>query len=118
MRQRNVLLLNILGRLVYLAGTSMIIWLVGGGSVFSRSSVGIAYLMLWNIWWIVTFLGRQKGVVTPYDRRQKWLVILSGMISVPFIIVVPPWEYAHFSGPIPRAGLTAWLWLDVKIMFC
>jgi len=109
MDKRLVLPLNILGRLVYLAGTSMVIWLAGGGTAFSRSPVGITYLVLWNIWWIATFLGRRKGAATPHDRPQKWLVILSGSISVPFLIVVPPWEFAHFSGPIPRAGVTAWI---------
>jgi len=111
MLQRTVFLLNVLGRLVYLAGTSMIIWLAGGGVVFSRSSVGITYLILWNIWWMVTFIGRRKGVETQHDQSHKWLVILSGWISVPFLIIVPPLESAHFSGPVPRAGSAAWIGL-------
>lgn len=111
MDKRLLLLLNILGRLVYLAGTSLAIWLIGGGAAFGHSSIGLSYLILWNVWWIVTFLGRQRGVKTPYDKKQNVLVILSGSLSVPFLIIIPPWEFAHFSGPVPRAGLTAWIGL-------
>ncbi len=111
MQGRSVFWLNILGRLVYLAGTSLIIVLAGGGAKFYRSPLGAAYLCLWNIWWIITFLGRQRGEETPFDKGQKWLVILSGSVSVPFLIIVPPWEYACFSGPLPRAGTAAWIGL-------
>jgi protein-S-isoprenylcysteine O-methyltransferase Ste14 len=109
MDKRLALPFNILGRLIYLAVTSLIIWMIGGGVSFCRSPVGMTYLILWNIWWIVTFLGRRKGDETPHDMSQKWLVILSGVISVPFLILVPPWEFASFPGPIPRAGITAWI---------
>ncbi len=111
MHQRWVLFLNILGRLTYLAGTSLVIWLIGGGMAFGRSSIGLTYLLLWNVWWLVTFLGRRRGEKTPYDRKQKLWVALTGLLSVPFLIIVPPWEFAHLTGPIPRAGLTAWIGL-------
>ena len=62
-------------------------------------------------WYRRPFLGRQKGDETPHDKGQKWLVILTGLISVPFLILVPPWEFASFSGPIPRAGILAWIGL-------
>lgn len=102
---------NILGRLIYLAGTSLTIYFVGGGSSFVRKPVGMIYLILWNIWWIITFLGRQRGQETKYEQGQKWLVIISGLLSVPYLIVVPVWEYAHFAGPLPREGLMSWLGL-------
>jgi len=62
-------------------------------------------------WYRRPFLGRQKGDETPHDKGQKWPVILTGLISVPFLILVPPWEFASFSGPIPRAGILAWIGL-------
>jgi protein-S-isoprenylcysteine O-methyltransferase Ste14 len=111
MNPRWLWLMSILGRLVYLAGTSLAIWLIGGGVSFGSSSIGPAYLILWNVWWLVTFMGRQRGIKTPYDHKQRIWVILSGSLSVPFLIIVPPWEFSSFSGPIPRAGLTAWIGL-------
>jgi protein-S-isoprenylcysteine O-methyltransferase Ste14 len=111
MDKRLLLVLNILGRLIYLAGTSYVIWLCGGGEPFGRSSVGLVYLILWNAWWIVTFLGRQRGNPTDFDKKQKLPVILSGLLSVPALIIVPSWEFATFSGPIPRAGSSAWIGL-------
>ena len=30
---------------------------------------------------------------------------------MPFLILVPPWEFASFSGPILRAGIMAWIGL-------
>ena len=62
-------------------------------------------------WYRRLFLVRQKGDETPHDKGQKWLVILTGSISVPFLILVPPWEFASFSGPILRAGIMAWIGL-------
>lgn len=98
----------ILGRLIFLAGTVFVICLVGGGSSFLKELVGLTYLILWVIWWTLTFIGRRSGETTKYDRSQQWLVILVSALSVPFLIVVPAWEYAHFLGPIPRNGLLAW----------
>lgn len=70
-------------------------------------------MALWNVWWTVTFIGRKKGQKSAYDQGQKWLVILSGSLSIPFMIAVPAWEYTHFTGPIPRNGFVAWTGLIV-----
>lgn len=111
MKKNLELFLNITGRLIYLAGTSLAIFFAGGGQSFIRKPVGIIYLTLWNIWWMVTFLGRQRGRQTQYDLGKNWLVILSGFISVPFLILVPAWEYAGFTGPLPRDSLLSWIGL-------
>jgi steroid 5-alpha reductase family enzyme len=110
------LILDIAGRLVYLAGTGLAIYWLGGGASFGLQSVGVTYLVLWTLWWTVTFLGRQRGESSPYDEPQKWLVIISGIISVPYLIAVPPWEYAHFSGPLPRDGTLAWVGLALFLL--
>lgn len=75
---------------------------------FIRRPVGTLYLALWVVWWLVTALGRRRGVPSAYDRRQRMMVIAYSLVSVPLLIVAPPWEYAHFTGPIPRDGLLAW----------
>ncbi len=113
MKKNLQVLFDILGRLVFLAGTSMAIFFSGGGLGFVQKRVGIIYLILWNIWWAVTFLGRQRGRQTKYDPGRNWFVILSGIISVPFLILIPPLEYAGFTGPIPRDSVLSWIGLTI-----
>lgn len=38
-------------------------------------------------------------------------VIAYSLVSAPLLIVAPPWEYAHFTGPFPRDGPVAWIGL-------
>ncbi len=38
---------------------------------------------------------------------------LSAFVYVPVLVLVPPWEYVSFEGPIPRDGLAAWAGLVV-----
>jgi len=89
---------------------SAIVVLLGGGVAFIRQPVGALYLILWIVWGLVTALGRQRGVVSIHDKSQRIFTGLGGPIMIA-IIVVAPWEYANFSGPIPRDGLLAWLGL-------
>jgi len=98
----------LIGRLVFIAASSVIVVVAGGGVAFMRRPVGTLYLALWVIWWMVTTLGRQIGAPSAYDKTQRVMVIASGLVSVPLLIVAPPWEYAHFAGPIPRDGPLAW----------
>lgn len=108
MKQRMKLFLDILGRLIYIIATSMVILLAGGGTDFINKSVGACYLILWILWWTVTFIGRRKGEDTVYNKSQKMLVVISGIISVPFLIYIPVWEYSHFQGPLPRDSVLSW----------
>jgi len=39
------------------------------------------------------------------------LVYLAGIVYVPTLIIIPPWEYVTFSEPIPRDGPLAWFGL-------
>jgi len=96
--------------LVLMVAFSAIVVLLGGGVAFIRQPVGALYLILWIVWGLVTALGRQRGVVSIYDKSQRIFTGLGGPIMIA-IIVVAPWEYANFSGPIPRDGLLAWLGL-------
>ena len=87
------------GRLVFIALSSLAVVMAGGGMAFLRRPVGAIYLMLWVLWWAVTFLGRRRGARSEYDRTQRVLVTVSGFLSVPTLILAPSWEYARFSGP-------------------
>jgi protein-S-isoprenylcysteine O-methyltransferase Ste14 len=102
---------------VRLAGLSIFIVLccvlivaVGGDMTFLRRPVGAAYLALWVGWWLLIAVGRQRGVPSAYDRSQR-LILALGIVALVGLILVPPWDYAHFSGPIPRNGPLAWIGL-------
>lgn len=106
--QARKLISAILGRLVYIVATSMVILLAGGGPAFLNKPIGACYLILWILWWTVTFIGRRKGEDTIYNKGQKMLVIISDIISIPFLIYIPVWEYSNFQGPLPRDGILSW----------
>ncbi len=101
-------ILKVSGRVVYLVLTSLTIIVAGKGNVFLGDPIGITYLVLWNLWWTVTFLGRRQGSETRYDKRQRALVLALSLISVPWLIIAPPWEYSNFDGPIARDGILSY----------
>lgn len=105
----------LIGRFVFIAASSVIVVMAGGGVAFIHRSVGMIYLALWVVWWLVTALGRQRGVPSAYDQKQGAIVMALSVLIVPVLIVVPPWEYAHFAGPIPRDGPLAWAGLTLFV---
>src|SRR3990170_2469318 len=100
-----------LGRIVFVAVSSVIVAIAGGGAAFIQRPVGVVYLTLWVIWWIATMLGRKSGIPSAYDRSQRVVVIALSILAVPVLAMAPSWEYAHFSGPIPRDAPLAWIGL-------
>ncbi|MBU0686844.1 MAG: isoprenylcysteine carboxylmethyltransferase family protein [Candidatus Margulisbacteria bacterium] len=86
----------------------IIIYFAGGGISFILKSLGVLYLYTWAIWFLVIISYRAKGSPSKYHRQQTLILTLSSMIMVPFIII-PPWEFSQFSGPIPRDGYAAWI---------
>lgn len=103
---------RLVGLLFFALACCVVIVLVGGGWVFVRRPVGVSYLTLWSLWWLLIAIGRQRGVPSTYDRSQR-LILALGIVALVGLIVLPPWEYAHLSGPIPRDGPLAWLGLGV-----
>lgn len=101
-----------MGLLVFAAICDALIIVAGGGISFLRCPVGIAYLVLWSVWWVAIALGRQRGVASRHDRGQRGILIL-GIVALGGLIVGPPWEYTHGSGPLPRDGLLAWVGLGL-----
>ncbi len=109
MRSLSTIAVKLIAWLVSMVAFSAIVVLLGGGVAFLRQPVGALYLALWIVWGLVTALGRQRGVVSTYDKSQRIFTGLGGPIMIA-IIVVAPWEYANFNGPIPVTG--CWLGLD------
>ncbi len=85
--------------------------LAGGGYEFLSRPVGALCLVLWITYWLAQAT-RPRGVPSEYDRKQR-RVYLSAIFYVPVLILVPPWEYVSFGGPIPRDGPLAWFGLGL-----
>ena len=98
------------GLLFFVLLCCAVIVLAGGGWTFLERPVGAIYLALWIAWWLLLSAGRQRGIASGHDRSQRPIVAL-GIVALVGLIVLPPWEYAHFSGPIPRDGALAWIGL-------
>jgi protein-S-isoprenylcysteine O-methyltransferase Ste14 len=98
------------GLSVFIVLCCVLIFAAGGGITFLRRPVGAAYLALWVVWWLLIAVGRQRGVPSAYDRSQRVILAL-GIGALVGLILVPPWEYTHFSGPIPRDSPLAWIGL-------
>ena len=105
-------IVRLVGLLFFALVCCVVIVLAGGGWAFLQRPVGVSYLILWSLWWLLITAGRQRGVPSTYDRGQR-LILALGIVALAGLIVVPPWEYAHFSGPIPRNGPPAWLGLAI-----
>jgi len=106
-------LLEWAGKLAFTAVCVALAALSGGGASFVQRPVGAAYLVIFTPWFVTTALGRTTGVRSRHDRGQLPVVAALGVLSYPGILVFEPWEYATFSGPIPRDGPLAWAGLAV-----
>ena len=101
---------QLVGRLFFVLASCAIIVVAGGGITFLRRPVGILYLVLSVVWWLLAVV-RQRGVTSTYDQKQRAIVTVFGVVTVPLLWVASPWEYAHFTGPVLRDGLVAWVGL-------
>jgi len=102
----------ITGRIFFVAITGTLIVVAGGGVAFIQRPIGIAYLVLSLLWWSLAMV-RRHGAASTYDRKQHIIVVALGVMTVPLLILAPPWEYAHFAGPIPRDGPLAYAGLTL-----
>lgn len=92
----------VFGRILFAFISAVVIAISGGGLAFVRRPVGAAYLVLWIGYWLVQ-VNRQRGEPSEFDRRQR-VIYVAGVVYIPVLLVVPSWEYANLSGPIPRDG--------------
>jgi protein-S-isoprenylcysteine O-methyltransferase Ste14 len=99
---------RLVGLSVFILLCAALIVAMGGGMAFLRHAVGVAYLALWIVWWLLIAVGRQRGAPSVYDRTQRVILAL-GIVALVGLVLLPPWEYARFSGPIPRNGPLAWI---------
>ena len=101
---------RLVGLLFFIVLCCAAIVIAGGGRTFLQRPVGAIYLGLWIFWWLLIAVGRQRGVPSAYDRSQQMILAL-GIVALVGLVVVPPWEYAHLSGPVSRDGPLAWIGL-------
>ncbi len=101
----------ITGQIVFTFATCAAVVIAGGGLSFLERPVGIAYLTLWFLWWLVAAIGRTRGVTSVYDRTQRILMPVFYVLLLVGLIIAVPWEYAHFNRPIPRDRPSAYFGL-------
>ncbi|MCL4436710.1 MAG: isoprenylcysteine carboxylmethyltransferase family protein [Thaumarchaeota archaeon] len=101
----------VIGRLLFASITSIITVLAGGGPAFLLKPIGAGYMVLWITYWLVK-AGRRRGEASSYDKKQR-VVYLSGAIVIPMLVIAVPWEYANFTGPIPRDSAASWVGLTL-----
>lgn len=101
-----------LGVLVFALITAAAMAAAGGGWSFIRRPLTATFLGLWSSWWLAIALGRQRGAPSSYDRSQRGIMAL-GILALVALVIAVPWEYAHFTGPLPRGGVSAWAGLVV-----
>jgi protein-S-isoprenylcysteine O-methyltransferase Ste14 len=95
------------GVLVFAAATIASIATLAGGKAFIAQPLGQVFLGLWTAWWVAIALGRQRGRPSSYDRSQRGIFVL-GIVALCALVMLVPWEYSHFDGPLPRNGVLAW----------
>lgn len=103
---------TVIGRLVFAVITCLIIAVIAGGKEFLSQPLGPVYLALLLMWMATIAIGRKTGERSAYDSSQQRIYALLAVIYSVILFAVP-WEYAHFSGPIPRVGLLAWAGLAI-----
>ena len=96
-------------RFLFVGLLSTVVVLSGGG-ILLRRPVGVAYIVLFILWMLSTVLGRPVGQSSIYNRSQRVILVLGSLAIIPLVILAP-WEYTHFSGPIPRDTVLAWFGL-------
>ena len=95
-------------RFLFISLTALLMALVGGGWSFFLHPVADAAALLWVLWLMAVAQGRGIGTGSEFDRGQGLVLAVSGL-GMMVCYLGAPWEYAHFSGPLPRDGWLAWL---------
>ncbi len=89
-----------------LTGAAMLF--VADGKDFLVQPIGAAFFALWNIWWVVVFSLSTKSVLHGGQILNISSMILFGGVLLAAVLGAP-WEYLHFSEPLPRNGFFPWL---------
>lgn len=68
----------LIGRFVFIAASSVIVVMAGGGVAFIHRSVGMIYLALWVVWWLVTHWGGNEACprrMTRSKAQSSWPLV-------------------------------------------
>lgn len=103
---------KVIGRLIFAAITCLIVAIIAGGKDFLSQPLGQVYLVLLLLWMATIAIGRRTGERSAYDTSQNRIYAILAVVYLAVIFAVP-WEYANFSGSIPRGGLLAWIGLII-----
>lgn len=101
-------MLPLIGRVIFIVASATVVTVSGGGMTFLRRPVGMIYLILWSIYWIVITLWRKPGKPSAHEEKQ-WVRFVLGAVFVFIFTILAPLEYANLTGPIPRDGVFSWI---------
>lgn len=82
-------------------GVGMVLF--AGGLPFLSRPLGAAFITLWLLWGVVLGSGRGVGRASIHEQRQHRVVVLQGALCFA-LMMLAPWEYVTFGGPLPREG--------------
>lgn len=99
--------IRFIARTIFILLTVGLMAFAGGGWSFFQRPVAVIAAILWVAWLEAVQAGRPLGRGSAYDRTQQVVMGASGIAMIGFMIAAP-WEYAHYSGPIPRDGILSW----------
>ena len=94
---------------MFVVVTDIVVVAFGGGVDFTSTAIGKCYVVLWSIWWVLSLMGRQRGVRSSHDDEQRRAVRVFSAISVLVLVVAPPLEFSLLAGPLPREGYLTWV---------
>ena len=95
-------------RFLFVSLTALLMAAVGGGWSFFTHPAADTAALLWVLWLMAVAEGRGMGSGSEFDRGQGVVLAASGL-GMMVCYLGAPWEYGHFSGPLPRDGWLAWL---------
>ncbi len=99
----------------FLMVTGALMLFAADGKVFLSQPIGVAFFILWIIWWVMTFSMRSQRFFPDNPRA----VVMHGFLYIGIVLAIgvgAPWEYIHFFQPFPRDSLMAWLGVIVSIL--
>jgi len=89
-------------RSVLIGLSAVLIIIAGGGVAFVQRPVGAAYAALWMAMWVVTAIWRKRG--SPSPGREHLIILSLGGVGMLALMILIPWEYMNFDGPLERDG--------------
>jgi protein-S-isoprenylcysteine O-methyltransferase Ste14 len=99
----------------FLMSTGALILIAAHGKDFLSTTIGVSFLILWTIWWLLAFSLRSQPFFPGDKKRTIPYAVLYGSV-IGLTCFDAPWEYLHFNSPIPRDGWLSWIGVGVIIL--